>query len=61
MTTFRVQTLSQKHIPKFKKEYGFELRKWSSSHREMTSSLPENLQEYPDKEKLMDENYKIKP
>ena len=60
MTTFRVQTLSQKHIQKFKKEYGFELRKWSSSHREMTSSLPENLQEYPDKEKLMDENYKIK-
>ena len=42
------------------KEYGFELRKWSSSHHEITSSLPENLRENPDKEKFMDENYKIK-
>ena len=25
------------------KEHGFELRKWSSSHHEITSSLPENL------------------
>ena len=32
----------------------------SSSHHEITSSLPEKLRENSDKEKFMDENYKIK-
>ena len=41
------------------KKYGFELRKWSSSHHEIISSLPEKLRENRDKETFMDENYKI--
>ena len=31
-------------------ENGFELRKRSSSHHEITSLMPENLRENPDKE-----------
>ena len=40
--------------------YGFELRKWASSHHEITLSLPENLRESTNQEKFMDNNYKIK-
>ena len=40
--------------------YGFELRKWASSHDEITLSLPENLRESINQEKFMDNNYKIK-
>ena len=35
------------------KKYGFELRKWSSSHHEITCSLPDKLRDNPDKEKFM--------
>ena len=42
------------------KKHGFDLRKWSSSHHEIISSLPEALRENGDQEKFMDENYKIK-
>ena len=42
------------------KKHIFELRKWSSSHHEIISSLPEALRENADQEKFMDKNYKIK-
>ena len=38
--------------------YGFELRKWASSHHEITLSLPESLRESTNHEKFMDNNYK---
>ena len=40
--------------------YGFELRKWASSHHEITLSLPENLRESTKQENFMDIYYKIK-
>ena len=40
------------------KKYGFELRKWTSSHHEITASFPESLRESGKDEKFMDENYK---
>ena len=42
------------------KNYGFELRKWTSSHHEIIVSLPESLRESANDEKFMDENYRIK-
>ena len=39
--------------------FGFELRKWASSHSELISSLPEKLRESSEA-KFMDQDYKIK-
>ena len=40
--------------------FGFELRKWASSHSELISSLPEKLRESSEEAKFMDQDYKIK-
>ena len=42
------------------KKYGYELRKWTSSHHEITASLPESLRESAKDEQFMDENYRTK-
>ena len=40
--------------------FGFELRKWASSHSELISSLPEQLRESSEEAKFMDQDYEIK-
>ena len=42
------------------KKYGMQLRKWASSHYEITAGLPEELRENVDTTKVMHEDYKIK-
>ncbi len=42
------------------KQYGLELRKWSSSNSDVILSLPENLRETTEASKFMDKEYKIK-
>ena len=41
-------------------KYGVELRKWASSHHELTTELPVELRENVDIAKVMHEDYKIK-
>ena len=41
-------------------KYGMQLRKWASSHHELTTELPVELRENVDIAKLMHEDYKIK-
>ena len=41
-------------------KYGFELRKWASSHCELTSSIPEKLRESSEETIFLYQEYKIK-
>ena len=41
-------------------KYGMQLRKWASSHHELTTELPVELRENVDIAKVMHEDYKIK-
>ena len=41
-------------------KYGMQLRKWASSHHELTTELPVELRENVDNAKVMHEDYKIK-
>ena len=41
-------------------KFGFELRKWTSSHPELTMELPTELRETSDQLQLFSEEYKIK-
>ena len=41
-------------------KYGMQLRKWASSHHEITTELPEELRQSIDTSKIMHDDYKIK-